>query len=67
MFSISTADGTILNISGPYQLSSVKNGSYYSIDQGITPDVFIRDLKELYENDGATPRDKIINLIKGLK
>lgn len=67
VFSISTADGTILNISGPYQLSSVKNGSYYSIDQGITPDVFIRDLKELYENDGATPRGKIINLIKGLK
>ena len=34
-----SASGTIFQISGPKQLATVKNGSFYNIDQGIEPDI----------------------------
>lgn len=67
VFNISTADGTLLTISGPNQLSTIKNGSYYSIDRGIEPDVYVKDMNVLYAKDGETSRGKLINLINSLK
>ena len=43
------ADGTVYQFSGRYRLSTVKNGSYYSIDQGVAPDFTISDPDHLYD------------------
>ena len=43
------ADGTMFRISSNSDLSIVKNGSFYSIDQGIEPDIYIRDLSKIYD------------------
>ena len=49
-----TADGTILNFSSNRRFCTVKNGSYYSIDQGITPDYVIRKLEHFYDREWLT-------------
>ena len=49
-----TADGTVLNFSSCRQLCTVKNGSYYSIDQGVTPDFVIRKLEHFYDREWLT-------------
>lgn len=48
------ADGTVFQYSSRYRLSNVKNGSYYSIDQGITPDFTISDPNHLYNRKWLT-------------
>ncbi|MBR1627691.1 MAG: hypothetical protein IJ679_00290 [Lachnospiraceae bacterium] len=54
------ADGTFLNISGMKALATVKNGSYYLIDQGVEPDVPITDVKNYFD------REKLTEYINGL-
>lgn len=44
-----TADGTLIQYSGPNKICIVRNGSYYGVDRGVDPDVAITDPKYLYD------------------
>lgn len=55
-----TADGALIAISGHSRISYVKNGIFYSVDEGITPDVFVNDPAHLYD------RQYLTNLIRQL-
>jgi hypothetical protein len=35
-------------------ISFVKNGAYYSVDQGAEPDFFIRDFDKFYDRNALT-------------
>ena len=60
VLSLSTAYGSIFRISSPYRMSYLKNGSYYDIDTGIEPDVYIMKLTNFYDRKALT--DYINNL-----
>ena len=49
-----TADGTMFSISSPLRMSTVKNGSYYSIDTGIDPDLILTKLESFYDREALT-------------
>ena len=51
---ISTADGFLLNISGNIKLSTMNNGIYYSVDEGVDPDIVLTDLSHLYDREYLT-------------
>ena len=57
---MSTADGSIFRTSSNMQLSFMRNGSLYDVDQGVDPDYFIHDLSFLYDRQALT--DYINNL-----
>ena len=44
-----TAAGAVFQISGPMQLSIIKNGSFYNIDSGITPHFFLDKPESFYD------------------
>ncbi len=41
----------------PEQISFVKNGSYYDVDQGVAPDVFIRSYDLFYDRQAPDGHD----------
>lgn len=45
---LSTADGNTFNLSGSTRLNTIKNGTLYSVDEGVTPDVYIDNMEHLY-------------------
>ena len=51
---LSTADGTLLQISSPNRLSYMKNGSIYDIDQGVEPDYVIDKPEHFYDRAKLT-------------
>ena len=55
-----TVDGTMFRISGTNAMCVVKNGSYYSVDEGVEPDLFIQNMEKLYDREWLT--DYINNL-----
>ena len=55
-----TASGASFQISGTSQLSIVRNGSFYNIDQGVAPDVYISDLDTFYD------RQRLVEFIHSL-
>lgn len=55
-----TAYGCNFQISGPMRLAFIKNGSFYDIDQGAEPDVYIDDPKHFYD------RKKLTEFINGI-
>ena len=57
---MSTAWGTVFTISGNSRLSFRKNGSFYDIDEGVAPDVYISKIETLYD------RTKLTDLINNL-
>ena len=57
----STADGAFFQFSSPYCISYLKNGSFYDVDQGVTPDVYIRDYENFYN------RSAVVDIIHNLK
>ena len=57
----SSASGATFQISGPMQLSTVRNGSFYNIDTGIEPDVLLSKGESFYD------REKLVEIIHGLK
>ena len=57
---LSTAYGSCFQISSPYNMSMVKNGSYYGIDAGVEPDVYIVKPEHFYDREGLA--DYINNL-----
>ena len=49
-----TADGTAFQYSSSRHICTVKNGSYYSVDQGVTPDFTISKLSHMYDRQWLT-------------
>ncbi len=52
--SFSTARGSVINISGNYRLSLFKNGSFYDIDRGADPDIYIAKIADFYDRESLT-------------
>ena len=48
---LSTAWGTFFQISGPSRLSFLKNGSFYDIDTGVSPDFVISQPQKFYDHE----------------
>ena len=59
---VSSAWGTVFQISGAQRMSFLKNGSFYDIDQGIDPDVYIDNIANFYDREALT--DYIKNFFK---
>ena len=57
---LTTASGSIIQISSSVRMSYLKNGSFYDIDQGAEVDYTIRDLNHFYN------REKLTEFIDGL-
>ncbi|MBR1559885.1 MAG: hypothetical protein IJ646_06560 [Clostridia bacterium] len=51
---VSTAWGTLFDISGTLRLSFMQNGSFYDIDRGVEPDLYIDDLADFYDRAALT-------------
>ena len=51
---ISTATGTVLDISSNMRLSYIKNGSFYNVDQGAEPDFTISKYEHLFDREWLT-------------
>lgn len=51
VFPCTSASGTLFQISGNLQLSTVRNGSFYNIDQGIEPDVPLMWPESFYDRE----------------
>ena len=47
----SSASGTLFQISGTQQLATVKNGSFYNIDEGIEPDIVLTKAESFYDRE----------------
>ena len=55
---LSTARGSMFRISSNYRLSTFKNGSFYDIDRGADPDIYIAKIADFYDRETLT---KMIN------
>jgi C-terminal processing protease CtpA/Prc len=51
---MSTAHGSLFNISSPKRMSYMKNGSYYDTDTGIQPDCIIVKPEHFYDREALT-------------
>ena len=51
---LSTAWGTVFQISSSRRMSFLKNRSFYDIDQGVDPDYFINDSSNFYNRKALT-------------
>lgn len=51
---LTNADGTLWRLSSRYRLSTVFNGSFYDIDQGVEPDILIDKLSNYYDRNNLT-------------
>ena len=51
---MSTACGATFQISSPFRMSYLKNGSYYDIDRGIEPDCYIVKPESFYDREALT-------------
>ncbi len=51
---LSTAWGTMFDISGSNRMSFQKNGSFYDIDQGVSPDYTITRPEKYYDREALT-------------
>lgn len=56
-----TADGTTFTISSSNQMSTVVNGTYYSVDMGVDPDITLTKLESFYNRNALT---EFINSLK---
>ena len=52
--SLTSSDGAMFQISSPYRMSYLKNGSYYDIDTGIDPDCVIVKPENFYDREALT-------------
>lgn len=55
-----TADGTVIGISGRDEICTVRNGSYYDVDKGVTPDFTFTNLESFYD------RERLVDIIHNL-
>ena len=56
-----TADGTIWQVSSRLRLNTVKNGSFYDVDEGAEPDIVIDKPADYYDREKLT--DYLNNLL----
>jgi len=54
VMSMSTAWGSMFQISGHNQMSFVKNGSFYDTDQGVEPDIYLTHIDSFYDREKLT-------------
>ena len=54
VYPCTSASGTVFQLSGPIQLSTIRNGSFYNIDQGIEPDVVLTRVETFYNRERLT-------------
>lgn len=59
---MTTAGGTYFQMSGPYRLAFINNGSFYDIDRGVDPDCFIANPELFYDREYIS---KYVNEIMG--
>ena len=59
---MTSADGCVFCLSGPYRMSYTKNGSFYDIDRGVTPDFVLPSPEQFYNRKQLT---KTINGLLG--
>lgn len=52
MLPCTSASGAVFQISGTKQLSLIQNGSFYNIDQGIEPDIYLSRPESYYDREG---------------
>ena len=57
----STASGTLFTISGNRQISIVKNGSFYNVDEGVEPHYILSRPESIYD------RQELVRYMQGLK
>ena len=48
---LSTATGSVLRLSSSMRLSYLRNGSFYDIDQGVEPDIFLSRPENFYDRE----------------
>ncbi len=58
---MATAGGTMFTISGYRRLSVFKNGSFYDIDRGAEPDIYLSKISDYYDRESLT---EYINSLK---
>ena len=51
---MTTAYGTVFQLSSNMRMSFLKNGSFYDIDQGVDPDFYIDNIANLYNRTALT-------------
>jgi len=51
---MSTAWGTMFQISSQRRMSFFKNGSFYDIDQGVDPDIYLTKIESYYDREKLT-------------
>ena len=51
---MSTAWGTMFQISSQRRMSFFKNGSFYDIDQGVDPDIYLTNIESYYDREKLT-------------
>ena len=51
---MTTAYGTVFQVSSDMRMSFLKNGSFYDIDQGIDPDYYIANIANYYNRPALT-------------
>ena len=51
---MTTAYGTVFQISAAHRMSFLKNGSFYDIDQGVDPDYYVDRIANLYNRAAMT-------------
>ena len=51
---MSSAWGSVFSISSPSRMSFFKNGSFYDIDQGVDPDIYLANIENFYHRDKLT-------------
>ena len=56
-----SASGTLFQVSGSKQLSVVRNGSFYNIDRGIEPDIYLSRPEDYYD------RAALVEYLHGVK
>ena len=56
VLSCCSASGTIFQVSGTKQISVVRNGSFYNVDRGIEPDIYISRPEDFYNRPALVER-----------
>ncbi len=51
---MSSAWGSLFSMSGTKRISFVKNGSFYDVDRGVDPDVFLTKKESFYDREQLT-------------
>ena len=54
IYQVAAADGTLFDTSSSNEFCIFMNGSYYSVDEGVSPDIYIKHLEKLFDREWLT-------------